>query len=205
MLIGLGILGLTLAGTQVATYISTSKTKERPYRTIYQSGKIEVREYPSVNVIRYVSVGTMDETKNSNFRALAGYIFGDNQSGSKISMTSPVEMHTNSDSSIMDFMVPTDLSVEELPKPNNKKIQLKKTDHFFAATITYGGWSNDTKLETYKARLAEFLDKANLKHEADYSFLGYNPPYQIIGRKNEVLIRLDTSYTGDEILSLLVE
>jgi len=46
------------------------------------------------------------------------------------------------------------------------------------------------KIERYKTILKEELTKANIKHSNQFSFLGYDPPYQVENRRNEVVVEL---------------
>ena len=49
---------------------------------------------------------------------------------------------------------------------------------------------NTEKIEQYKTILKEELTKANIKHSNHFSFLGYDPPYQVENRRNEVVVEL---------------
>ena len=37
----------------------------------------------------------------------------------------------------------------------------------------------------------DWLDENQMSYNSGYSFMGYNPPYQLIGRRNEIMIDLD--------------
>ena len=58
------------------------------------------------------------------------------------------------------------------------------------AAIRFGGWANDNKIEIYMNKLKEALMKAGLKHKDNFSYFGYNPPYELINRRNEVVVEL---------------
>ena len=53
--------------------------------------KAEIRRYPALVLAQtQLPTNTYDENSNMGFRRVAGYIFGGNDSGQKIAMTSPV-------------------------------------------------------------------------------------------------------------------
>ena len=59
------------------------------------------------------------------------------------------------------------------------------------AAITFGGWANDEKIAFYKQKLESLLEKADIPYTDTFHFYGYNPPYEVFNRKNEVVIELD--------------
>jgi hypothetical protein len=120
---------------------------------------------------------------------LAGYIFGDNDRNQKIAMTSPVVMELG-DTSKMLFMIPSNLELNQLPSPNNSKIAFEQQGQRILAAIRFDGFADNEKIERYKTILKEELTKANIKHSNQFSFLGYDPPYQVENRRNEIVVEL---------------
>jgi len=120
---------------------------------------------------------------------LAGYIFGNNERNEKISMTSPVLMSLG-DSTTMMFMVPKEFNKDMLPKPNQSGIEFKEEPAKTFAAIRFSGWANDTKIEKYKQNLKVALDAQGIKYTNHFYFFGYNAPYEVFNRKNEVLVEL---------------
>ena len=59
------------------------------------------------------------------------------------------------------------------------------------AVITYGGFSSDEKIEKHRKQLEEILQKNKLQTKGAYLYMGYNAPWDIINRKNEVAIEVD--------------
>jgi len=45
-------------------------------------------------------------------------------------------------------------------------------------------------IETYKQKLIAALDKQSLSYTNRFYFLGYNAPYEVFNRKNEVIVEL---------------
>ena len=130
--------------------------------------------------------------KNSSgkgFSVLAGYIFGGNDRNEKISMTSPVAMSIE-DSMTMMFMVPKKYSLAELPKPNNSLITFQELPSKTVAAVRFSGWANDQKIEKYKRELTLSLEKEVINYTDQFYFFGYNAPYELFNRRNEIIVEL---------------
>ena len=129
------------------------------------------------------------ESSSEGFRILAGYIFGDNEANEKIAMTSPVVLELG-DTTKMMFMVPKNYNLKNLPNPKNSKIVFEKEEEKIIAAIRFDGWANDEKIEKYKTILRNELVKEKLNYINKFSFLGYNPPFEVMNRRNEVVVEL---------------
>ena len=104
-------------------------------------------------------------------------------------MTSPVSMSLE-DSMTMMFMVPKELKKDMLPTPNQSGIEFKEEPAKTVAAISFGGWANDEKIEKFKQQLIAALDAEGIKYTNHFYFLGYNAPYEVFNRKNEVIVEL---------------
>ena len=167
---------------------SDSKTEHQKYETLTADGDFEVRFYPPAVLASVPMGGSYDESRNSSFGALAGYIFGGNESGMQISMTAPVRMSETE--STMSFVMPSHLTLESLPKPKNRNVVLHLTQPRHVAAIRFSGWASDRRIAEMKEKLGHWLKTKGLKHTGDFEYLGYNPPYQIVNRRNEVIVPL---------------
>jgi len=94
------------------------------------------------------------------------------------------------DTAKMMFMVPKDYLSKKLPNPRNRKIVFEKQEEKIMAAIRFDGWADDEKIEKYKAILRDELGKQNIQFINKFIFLGYNPPYEIMNRRNEVVVEL---------------
>jgi hypothetical protein len=90
----------------------------------------------------------------------------------------------------MMFMVPKKLNKETLPQPNQQGIEFREEPAKTVAAISFGGWADDEKIEAYKQKLKSALDAAGITYTNRFYFLGYNPPYEVFNRKNEVIVEL---------------
>lgn len=187
----LGVLVVLFIASQIYAISTRSGIESYPFTVEKEYDEIEIRAYEA-SLFTTVKVGTKeyDKASSQGFSALAGYIFGGNDKNEKISMTSPVAMSIEENSTTMMFMVPKDFNKETLPTPNNTSIQFKEEPAKRMAAITFGGWASDNKIEKYKKKLTEALDKEGIKYSNKFFFLGYNPPFDLFFRKNEVVVEL---------------
>lgn len=192
MKIAIIIISILLLIVIVQIYLSrsTKLTEQHNYKVIKKFDKFEIRKYDAAlfSSVKLNKKG-YKESSSEGFRILAGYIFGDNDAKEKIAMTSPVVMELG-DSSKMMFMVPKNYNLKNLPNPNNSKIVFEKEEVKIIAAIRFDGWADDEKIEKYKTILMNELANEKLNFINKFSFLGYNPPYEIMNRRNEVVVEL---------------
>jgi hypothetical protein len=129
----------------------------------------------------------------AGFNALAGYIFGGNQSGAKMEMTTPVITSPAADGASMQFvMEPSRFSSpEQLPEPKDARVERRAEAGGFVAAVRFSGWPFEWEVAAQEAALRRALQADGLAPEAGYQLARYNdplaPPFL---RRNEVLIRL---------------
>ena len=58
------------------------------------------------------------------------------------------------------------------------------------AALSFGGFANDKKIKEYTQKLEQLLKAQNIKHLNNFSFLGYNPPFELFNRKNEIVVEV---------------
>lgn len=171
---------------------SVNKTEEQNYTVIQKNQNFEIRFYPSATFATIKSdAKTYKELSGPGFRKLAGYIFGGNEDKTQISMTSPVQMDINDTISTMSFVMPSSFNQANLPKPNNPDIILKETTDEYVAAIQFGGFASDKEMKYYSEKLQNILKEKGIKTHGNTRFLGYNPPFQLVGRRNEINISIE--------------
>jgi hypothetical protein len=190
-LIIIGVIFLLFVGSQIYFYKSSRTIEEYRYvvTTVYED--FEIRTYEA-SLFTSVKLDTdlYRKASSKGFSILGGYIFGKNEKKEQISMTSPVKLSLKEEM-IMQFLVPKNLTKDDLPLPDNSSIEFVEVSERKMAAISFGGWANDKKIEKYKLRLIALLDKNQIKHTNNFSLLGYNPPYELFFRKNEIIVELD--------------
>jgi hypothetical protein len=181
---------VVFAFAQIYFMLLQRNIESYPYTVKKKYDRFEIRKYEATlfTSVTLTSKGYKN-TSSQGFSILAGYIFGKNDRKEKISMTSPVSMSLD-DSTTMMFMVPKKLNKETLPKPEQSRIEFKEEPAKLLAAISFGGWANDTKIEKYKQDLKAALDAEEIKYSNKFYFFGYNAPFEVFNRKNEVLVEL---------------
>ena len=171
---------------------SASTIETQKYRVVKKEHGFEVRFYPKATFATIRSSGAnYKQVASSGFRKLAGYIFGGNNQNKSIAMTAPVRMEMSEKGSAMSFVMPEKYDMASLPKPNDATVEIKQSEEVYAAVIAFGGYANDEKIDDYKNKLVALLQKKSIKIIGNFNFLGYNAPYQFIGRKNEISIPIE--------------
>lgn len=176
---------------QLISSRSTKNTESHTYKVIKDYGSFEVRKYePAIFSYVIMKPGSYRDNSGTGFRKLAGYIFGGNDKKQKIAMTTPVTM-TMDDSVVMKFMVPKNLKLDDLPKPNDSTIQFEQEEAKTVAALRFGGWANDSIIDAKIQELEMLLKENDLTIKGKFSFLGYNPPYEVFNRRNEVIVEVE--------------
>ncbi len=169
---------------------------EQPeYNIVMQSDGVELRAYaPHLVAEINVEADSMREASSKGFMELAGFIFGDNQGidkiamtapvttqkkteGTKIAMTAPVTMAESSDGVYtVRFSMPSKWTLDTLPTPNNKNIELKQIDLQNIAAFRFIGDRSQAQVDAAKAKITSFLQEQNLKSGSPIIIAGYDGP-----------------------------
>lgn len=160
------------------------------YEVLKEYDDFEIRKYDAA-VFTSVEMdsGSYSDVSTKGFRILAGYIFGNNEREEKISMTTPVSMELN-EKMTMRFLVPSKYKKDDLPNPNHPGIIIEEKPELVIAAVRFGGWADDDRIEKHRKKLAAALEKEGIEHTGNFSFMGYNAPFDPINRRNEVIVEL---------------
>lgn len=180
---------------------------EEPDYTVQVKGEnYEIRSYGPVLVAETKVDADFENAGNQAFRILAGYIFGANQSKTKIAMTAPVNQAAvsekiemtapvtqskGSSGFLVQFTMPKKYSLQTLPIPNDNRVQLRQLPARKMAVYRYSGsWSESRyskKLEIFR----EELKKDGVVTSGDPVLARYNSPFQLwFLRRNEIWIEV---------------
>lgn len=184
-------LAVLVVASQVWAKSVSANIETHPYKIIQAYEGFEIRKYAPAN-FSYVTMNSddYDEVSSKGFRELAGYIFGGNEEQAEIAMTSPVTMEMD-ETITMKFMIPSKYRLSELPEPNSKLVHFKHEPEKTVAAIEFGGYADDTKIQLFEEILTKLLKKEGIQHQGDFSFLGYNSPFEFFNRRNEVIVEVD--------------
>ena len=127
---------------------------------------------------------------SSNFPVLANYIFGGNKDNTKMAMTSPV-LYNMSNKSSFSFIMPKQFEINNLPSPNTDKIFFETVKNQCVAVMEFSGFANEKNCAVKHLELLNILKKNNIAYNNDFMIAVYQPPYQLINRKNEIWIEVN--------------
>lgn len=174
------------------SWAANKKVERQKYKVVKKEDGFEVRFYPKAIMASVSSNRTGDENDgNQNFRKLAGYIFGGNKQEQKIAMTAPVYMEKDSANNNMSFVLPANYQMTDLPNPNDPNIKLHYSDEGYFACISFGGFANAKRITEKENELRAALQKKGYKVTGRYKYLGYNAPWDIINRENDIIVQIE--------------
>lgn len=190
----ISIVALTVISILFFAFVKNNETYK--YKVLKEFNDFEVREYDAALFSRVeLDSGSYKTVSTKGFRILAGYIFGNNEREEKIAMTTPVTMELK-DTMTMRFLIPSNYAKEELPQPKDSSIIIEEIPERIVAAIRFSGWADDEKIEKFRKKLEESLEKEGIKHNGGFSFMGYNAPFDPINRRNEVIVELENFEIG---------
>ena len=195
-------IALTLTGAVMAT-------EEPKYAVLEKESPFEIRSYAPMIVAEVQVDGDLDEASSQGFRLIAAYIFGQNQVSEKIAMTAPVTVEDQSVKSAkiamtapvgieskagkwtVSFVMPTEYTMESIPKPMSPQVQLRQIPAVKKAVISFSGFYNSQKVAEKTLELEQWMKSRNLQSAGTPNFARYNPPWTLpFMRRNEVMITL---------------
>ena len=169
--------------------------EEPQFEVIHMTQDYEVRRYEPFIVAEVDVDGDMGQAGNQAFRILAGYIFGNNESGEKMQMTAPVVSDAPQpagETYTYAFVMEAKYSVDTLPAPVDPRIRIvEKPGRVIAARQYNGRWTEDN-YRKHEAALISSLTVDGLRTQGNPYLARYDGPFKPwFMRRNEVLVELD--------------
>jgi hypothetical protein len=165
--------------------------EEPNYEVVAEIDDVEIRRYEP-----YIVAEVDVPDGNSGFRALAGYIFGDNDRGEKMEMTAPVESRESAipDQYTYSFVVERKYSIDTLPRPENDEIRLLERPERIVAVRRFSGRWTDKNFRRHLDELVQALEEEGIKPAGAPEQARYNSPFTpSFLRRNEVIIPVEWS------------
>ena len=180
--------------------------EEPKYTVLEKTIPFELRSYAPMILAEVKVDGDLDEASSQGFRLIAAYIFGQNRAsekismtapvaieeqslGSKIAMTAPVNIEANGSQWTVSFVMPSEYTMESIPKPLNPKVVLRQIPAVKRAVVQFSGFYNDQKVAERTLELEEWMKSKNLQAIGVPKFARYNPPWTLpFLRRNEIMI-----------------
>jgi hypothetical protein len=194
------LIALIFTGTAMAI-------EEPKYSVLEKTPPFELRSYAPMIMAEVQVEGDLDDASSQGFRLIAAYIFGQNQvsekiamtapvaveeqavKSAKIAMTAPVNVESNAGQWTVSFVMPSEYTMDTLPKPLNSKVQLRQIPAVKRAVITFSGFYNHQKVAEKTLELEEWMKTKNLQATGAPKFARYNPPWTLpFMRRNEIQI-----------------
>lgn len=206
----LGVGGALAAG--LISWGAVANAVEQPeYTVVARGGDIEIREYGPMIAAQADVSGEREAALSRGFRIIADYIFGNNlssskvamtapvtqQSGEKIAMTAPVTAQASGDQASggmwqVRFIMPSEYTMQTLPKPVNPEVTLVELPARRVAAITFSGRGRDSAIAEHESALKAYLQQQGLTASAPPTYAFYDAPWTPpFMRRNEVLMELD--------------
>ncbi len=183
--------------------------KEPSFSIVEKDGDIEVRRYDSMIVAEVTMTGDRKDAINNGFRALADYIFGNNDGDAKIAMTAPVTQQAQEGAKIamtapvtqqsagentwkVHFVMPAEYTMDNIPKPVNPDVTLTEVKPYEAAVLRFSGWAGNDVLDAKTKDLQNWMADKNLKSAGTPVYAFYNPPWTLpFLRRNEIIFPIE--------------
>jgi len=186
-------------------------TEEPKFSLLEKDHSFELRLYESKIIAEVEVDGDMSAASRKGFRQIADFIFGNNtaQSGKseKISMTAPVAIKPASEKIAMtapvgvqqsekgwkvSFVMPSQYTLETLPKPNNPQISIKQLPAKKFALIRFSGLVDEEKMQAKSAELNQWITMKKLNPVGIPELARYNPPWTLpFLRRNELMVEVE--------------
>jgi uncharacterized protein (DUF1786 family) len=90
----------------------------------------------------------------------------------------------------MSFVMPSSFSEENLPKPDDPDVKIERTNEAYVVAIQFGGYASDKDIRKYSERLKSLLEAKGISWYGNFRYLGYDPPFQPFGRRNEIIVNV---------------
>ena len=194
-------------------------TEEPNYTVLSKTENFELRRYEEQLVAQTWVTGDQNAASRAGFKILADYIFGNNTApsgeSSKISMTAPVamkfeakksEIKKNNESQKIamtapvsmqetdgkwrvQFTMPSQYSMQTLPKPNNPNIEIVEVPAQTYGVIKFSGLAGTEKVAAKTTELQSWMQSQKLTMTGTPELARYNPPWTLpFMRRNEIMI-----------------
>jgi hypothetical protein len=157
---------------------------------------LAVRRYAPRKVAETtVDATSFDEARKEAFQRLAAYIFGDNETGERLSMTTPVSVVKHgSDGTerlpmttpvtfshsptgyVMRFQMPKDRLLSSLPRPVDPRVRLRQLPGERVAVLRFRGSYDGEYIAEKERELLERAQAAGLTVAGEPLFAGYDSP-----------------------------
>lgn len=170
-------------------------TQRQLFKTIKKYEGFETREFAPCVLAEVKIEGSLSAASSQAFGALFNYIAAGNVSAKKIAMTAPVTATstegTDSKSWMVSFVMPAEMSINDLPLPTNSSVKLRSIPSEVCAVLDFRGRADLAKWQEKESKLRKLADQAGLKLAQEVRVSRFDPPFKPgILHYNEIAIPL---------------
>ncbi len=188
MFFGTLLLLLLVSVALVGCQATRSGYESAPYQVVHAAHPYEVRDYPALTVVE-TPLGPAGEGSGGGFNRLFKYITGRNDTGAKISMTTPVFMSGGASNATMAFVLPAKLPTPGAPAPLDPNLKLRELPASRYAVYRFTGGRNAAHEAEAVARLQTWMAAEQLPVLAAPVYGYFDPPWTpTFLRRNEVML-----------------
>jgi hypothetical protein len=179
------------------------------YEVLKHDGAFELRRYQGyLTATVRVNASGYSQATSAGFNPLADYIFGNNHASDRISMTAPVSagrvccqkiaMTTpvtstqSEDEYIVSFTMPSEYSMDDLPRPNNPDVVVEEVAPHVVAAVRFSGYLNEKSAARAQKELEAWMTEQALAPAGEPVSAQYDSPWKPgPARRNEIMIPVD--------------
>ncbi len=205
------ILGLVVVAV-VAFFVwdsAVTNVEQAKYTVVEKHDNIEIRDYAPAIVAEVEVSGERQEAIKQGFRLIADFIFGNNGPSQQVAMTAPViqqaeqkksqpiamtapVLQSGSDNKwVVQFVMPSEYTLQTLPKPNNAMVKIKELPSKRFAVLRFSGFATNEVLQTQTDILKKFMVTKSLNTLSSVQYAFFNPPWTLpFMRRNEVMAEI---------------
>ena len=184
-------------------------TEEPKFTAHLTEGAFELRQYAPFLIAETAVAGDMDAASSQGFRAIADFIFGNNQStqtggSAKIAMTAPVTQEPQSEKIAMTapvtmgaasntadsnlagsnkwrihFVMPSQYTLANIPQPKNADVKLREIPGKYFAVYNYTGFNTKSQVQAKTDELVAWVQEKKMKPLSSPQLSRYDPPWTL--------------------------
>ena len=194
------------AAVELAMAQTFYKSNETPSYTVERTdGPIELRAYAPRLMAEVTVSGSQSQSITAGFRGLAGYIFGGNDGGAKvamttpvtqvpgntIAMTTPVTQMARDGTWLVQFMMPSEFTLDTLPKARDPNIRFVTVPANRQIVLQFSGLAGGKVLTAKEGELRSWARGQGYSVAAGPFYYFYDAPMTLPwNRRNEVAFSL---------------
>ncbi len=196
---------LTGASLAACSVVGVREAEEPAFSVVDRVGAVEVRQYAPRIAAETTVAGSEMEARSTGFRRLAGYIFGNNRSRSKIAMTVPVAQAKETIAMTapvaqardalgqwtIRFYMPAKYTMDTLPQPLDPAVRLVPVPGEATAVLRFSGSTAPSVIEAKERALLRTLQGSAWQPTGTEAAWFYDPPWTLPPfRRNEVAVQV---------------